>query len=80
MVPSLGQFEISQDGPRRWSKRAKSAITNDFENMHFDLFFTILLEHQASLESPKTAKKPPKAVPNSLLEPLSTKKKNRIRF
>ena len=50
--------KMSQDGLPKRSKRAKIAITTDVENMHLDLFLTVLLEHQASQETPKTAKKP----------------------
>ena len=73
---------MSQDGSRKRSKRAKIAVTNDFENMRFDMFLIVRLEHQASQKSPKTAKKPPKTAPDSVQEPLKTKldpfvKKNR---
>ena len=72
MAPFWGPklAKMSQDGPQKWSKRAQIAITNDFENMHLDLCFTVFLEHQASQESPKAAKKPPKIAPGSLQEPL----------
>ena len=60
---------MSQDGLPEWSKRTKMAITNDFENMHLDLFLKCFLEHKASQEAHKTAKKPPKTAQDSLQEP-----------
>ena len=41
--------------------------------MHFVLVFTMLLEHQASQKTPKTAKTPPKMAPGSLQAPLKQK-------
>ena len=61
---------------RMRSKRAQIAITNDCENMHLDMYFTVLLEHQASQESLKTVDKDPKMVPGNLQEPL----KNSVHF
>ena len=61
---------MNQDGSQKQSKRAKIAIKDDSENMHLDKLFKLLLEHQASQESPKTAKKPPKMAPDSLQQLL----------
>ena len=74
------QAKISQDGLPKRSKRANIAISSDFENMHFILFFTVFLEHQTSQKTPKTAKKPPKMAPDSLQEPLKNKISSWIDF
>ena len=49
---------------------------NQFWKHAFRYVVTALLEHQASQESPNTAKKPPKLAPESLQEPLKTNTKN----
>ena len=69
--------KTSQDGPPKKSKRAKMTITNHLEHMHVNHLFTMLLEHQASQVSPKTAKKPPKMAPDGLQGPLN---KKRVQF
>ena len=75
----LKRCKMSQDGPQKRSKRAKIAITNDFENIDFDVFLTALFKHQASQESPKTAtKKHPKTAPDSLREPLKKESSFRL--
>ena len=70
---------ISQDGPYKRSKKARIAKTNDFQDMCFDMMFRSILEHQASQESPKTAKAAPRTAPGSLQEPFN-KKTKRIHF
>ena len=68
--------KTSQDGLPKRSKRANIAISSDFENMHFIVFFKVILEHQTSQKTPNTAQKPPKMDPDSLQEPS----KNKISF
>ena len=75
---------MSQRGIQKPWEGAMMAKSNDFENCCFVLFFAVNLEHQASQESPKTAKKPPKLPPNGHPEavqkmvpfwtPISTRK------
>ena len=52
------------------SQGATIAKSSDFEKFCFVLFFAINLEHQASQDSPKTAKKPPKVPPDGHQEPF----------
>ena len=76
--------KMSQHGIQNLWEGAMMAKSNDFENCCFVLFFAGNLEHQASQESPKTAKKPPKLPPNGHQEavqkmvpfwtPISTQK------
>ena len=69
---SFGSKTSQNKLPKR-SKRANIAISSNFENMHFLLFFTVFLEHQTSQTTPKIAQKPPKMAPDSLQEPLKKK-------
>jgi hypothetical protein len=65
------KLKMSQDGVMKSSKRRKIAKTNGFDIMRFDIFLTLLFEHQASQESPKTIKKAPKMALRSFQEPLN---------
>ena len=67
--PKMGP-KMSQHGIQKSWEGAMMAKRNDFEKCCFVLFLTIDLEHQASQESPKTAKKPPKMAPGSHQEPF----------
>ena len=62
--------KINQGGLQKRSQIAKKAKRNDFEKSRFLLFFATFFEHEASQESLKTAKKPPKMVPESNQEPF----------
>ena len=64
---------MSSDGVQKRPQTAKSAARNKFESMPFDKFDAVILEHQASEESPKTTKKASKTTPGSLLEPFKRK-------
>ena len=55
-----------QDYLQKQSKTATIPKRSDFEKVWFDMFLAGILEHQASQESPKTAKKNPKMAPGSL--------------
>ena len=71
-MPSLGPElpEMYRDGSPKLPKRAKIAKKCVFENMCFDMLFTLDLEHWASQEGPKKAQKPPKTTPESLQEAI----------
>ena len=62
--------KMSQDGLKNPSQGAMIGKSSDFEKCCFVLVFTVFLEHQASQESLKTAKKPPKVPPDGHQEPF----------
>ena len=62
--------KMSQHGLQKPSQGATIAKRSDFEKCCFVLVFAIFLEHQASQESLKTAKKPPKVPPDGHQEPF----------
>ena len=62
--------QMSQDGLKNPSQGAMIGKSSDFEKCCFVLFFTVFLEHLASQESLKTAKKPPKVPPDGHQEPF----------
>ena len=62
--------KMSQDGLQKPSRGATIAKRSDFEKCCFVLVFTAFLDHQASQESLKTAKKPPKVPPDGHQEPF----------
>ena len=75
---------MSQHGIQKPLEGAMMEKSNDFENCCFVLFYAVNLGHQATQESFKTAKKPPKLPPNGHPEavqkivpfwtPISTRK------
>ena len=66
---------MSQEGPNAVSSN-ESGEKKRFGEVLFCIVFTGFLEHQASQESPKTAKKPPTTSSGSLKEPI----KNGLNF
>ena len=62
--------KMSQHGLQKPSQGATIAKRSDFEKCCFVLVFTAFLEHLASQESLKTAKKPPKVPPDGHQEPF----------
>ena len=62
--------KMSQDGLQKPSLGATIAKRSDFEKCCFVFVFTAFLDHQASQESLKTAKKPPKVPPDGHQEPF----------
>ena len=62
--------KMSQHGLQKPSQGATIAKRSDFEKCCFVFVFTAFLDHQASQESLKTAKKPPKVPPDGHQEPF----------
>ena len=57
-------FQNESTWPPKANPRSYDSEEKRFKKVLFCIVFTILLEHQASQESLKTAKKPPKVPPD----------------